>query len=1177
MKSSALARDYEVPKKPMFLLEGMEIVQSSDATAYVPNSVADSVMYGTNGHLGLRHRSEMETISFVTEVMMNGVYHVTSRESMVNCAALPSQKQTGASIGLIGLDFTVDGDSGTLSCIPERRLSLSDGSYRSVCKDVMSSDGGIMFDTHYTRAVATDEPSLWAAEVIYSNFRLEPPNMQEYDLVSDGMAGYSNSMDNSAALRWGPHSPHLGSSGEMVGNPMRPLRYKLSAVATFIVDLTDWEVMKAAQMDDVWQRSLTSNVMLNTTTSVTCTIEYPNAPPSHIIPDVEVNSCFEQMDYPQSPFAYNQYGHTIYSQEDNNNGYALSHELSSNGNRAKPTPLLHAAVPPLVTNDINSGKKQFLIKKTFTFSMVSTEPIPTQVVLSFKARHVKSGPAPAIPFPLITEVIDRRRQSLEEFWNNFQVDMQLQDELTPDRTKLALLYNAFRLYSLGSHLQQGMTASGCSSSGEGLLYQLSDYLFYVLYYCLTQPCCALDLLKSLYKILPVCRQNAEDLCLQHGAIYPMSTIKGTNCRHYSNSNNARFQVNSEIGLMVKYYLAAVDNIPVEDRLMLLELLLETARVWLPLGEWHDDKSVFRLDNIAGADEYNSSVSGNFYVHLSAKHHLRSAVEIVAQQDQIVGAYLVDALLNRIGMDRAELETMKQAAEAISVKRDERLDVYMVHDYFDKLEPWVGGAKHPLNLNYHPLAIYRRKVVEVPEVLLGMFVHDYEFDAVDFEKNYMYYRPLCTLDSPISIGVLALAQCRARREFSQPMPYLRSLANFDLDNIVYTAEEGLHCGAMVMSLGTLILGLGGVSIGSGDLRLSPFLPASVTRYCFTICWKGSTMQVSMDTEKLTYELVSGDSIRFIHGTDRHRIHLHTGFSRVEAKQRVSIPRISASRFTHFDGAVFLSDCLFHNLYEYNYVSWYRVLETLFDTYRNLQNRRIPPLNPEEFIEYVVYQKEKHEIAFSGIHNILLSRGINLELGTPDDAEIVETRYGLANAKVADMGELLEQNPPKMCVEMFQLMRRLLEGGVAMAVVTYSRSLKQLLMYSEEMRSLFMAYIDGEEAHDRHILARPHLDLYLRAAEKIHVHPSRCLVFSHHLDRDFEAENLAQFHMFLDLEDPFVSSRVPLRPYPTLDEKLIASLKRENPVVRRLHINNVPTTGDQLEDLLEGYNTRPNSEN
>lgn len=1240
MYNPLLAKDYEVPKKSMFRLEGMDLVQNRDATAYISNSVTDSVMYGTNGNLGLRHRSEIETIGFRTGVMLSGVYHTRPRESMIRCTALPTEYHTGASICFVDLDCRIDGESGTLSSVPARRMGLEDAAYHSHCEDVMSSDGQVMFDAHYTRAVSCTDLSAWGAEATYNNFRV----------VSDRASGSDRGTavgDESLGNQWsgyGHLNPSLDSNdyrvtgGPVTPHPYSPESWRMEFVVTFAVDLDDWEVLKADQMDEVWQRSLTSNILVNSNTDVSLTVHYTggaenamdtyansnvssNGPMSlatmssapilaptatggaagsttsggggpysrRLVPEVTIIKCDEDADLVASPLSIHRYGNPSpfladarYGDVPGDDTAGASSGRGGDNSRSNGSAMDGAAYGDRYTTFSQSGPgsptranatRRFLIRKSFVYTLTQ-DTVPKSFVLTFKGRHTAGNnngtPIPRAVFPAISDMIAERRKSLEAFWKTHQLDLQLQEELIPNRTKLALMYNAFVLFNVHYGLEGGLSRSGCSCPGDALQCDLGQYVHHGIYYVLTDPPSCLVLLKFLYSLLPQARVNARQLSIPQGAMYPECTITGVNTKFYTNIMDARFHINADVGFLIHLYNFAVESITREDRRMLLEMMLETARIWISLGDWRKDKTEFLLDNLAGPDEYNANGNSNFYILLSAKKHMERAVAMVDTEERILGVDDVSRLLARISMTREELLSMKAAAAAIVLKRSEDVGAYMVHENFDTLTPWDGGerAKHPLSLNYHPLAIFRQKVVDIPEVLLGMIMHESTFDSEDFERNLAYYAPLCTLDTPESMSVLATALCRARANFAQPIPLLRSLLHLDLDNITYLAEEGLHFGAMSSGMLAFLLGIGGVSFHSQCLRMNPLLPAGVNRYCFTVCWRGAVLKTTLDTNTISYELISGDSIRFIHGTGMNRIHLHTGFRRCEATRALSIPRRNFTQAGQFDGAIFLSDCLFENLLEYSYVSWYRTLEPLFENYRMLHQRLIPPLTPEEFIAKVVYQTEAQEIAFSGIHNVLLDRGVNLDLGTPDDAEIVETRYGLANAKVAEMAELLIQRPPPVNPDLFNLIRGLAHSGVACAIVTYSRSLKQLMQHSAELSDFFVARIDGEEAHDRSIKGRPHLDLYLKAAEKIHVEPSRCITVAHHLDKNFTAEQFAGFRMFLDIDDPFVSSRVPPAPYPSLDAEASALLKRDNPVVCRLALNKIPRTIDELEDIIEG---------
>lgn len=1040
-KRSLLARDYETIKRPLFLLNDWDIVQGTDAATYVSSSVTDGVMYGTNGCVGVRHLGESETIGFETVVFLNGVYHSVPLDTHICSEALPDEMQVGASICGVNLDCLIDGDSGTLRAMPRRKLNLRTGTFSAECHGVMSGDGGLMFDGFYRRVVSMKELDLWGADSVYSGFSFgSSPTGPHFD----DLCTFSRTKDTLSQV--------------CSNNSFRA--YTVEFLVTLTVDLKRWTIVRGDSTDEIVLRSRSSGMLVTTLTQSTCIVNYGTGSlkilPEHRVS--EAGDCSISQIY--QPFRTPVGSASCASDTESDSGL---------GNRVMSFPA-------------SSRNKRVAFKKRFVLNITS-DTLPVSVTLSFLARHHIDSVPSICTFPSIPDIIEDQRVILDRFWDRFHIDFQPQDELTPNRSRLSLLYNGFRLFCVSHNLGRGLPRGGCSATKKSLLYDLQQYIYHGMFYTLTSPPHALALLRSLYALLPQARKNAHRFSLKHGAVFPRSTINGTECRYYNTVNHARLHVNAEIGYVIRLYFNAVEDIDHKDRLWLLELLLETARVWPQLGEWVESEGVFRLDNIAGPDEYNGSAAGNFYIHLSAKMHLRHTLALYEQQRSVIGEEEMMRMLEHIDMDKAELDTFQATSDGIVIRRNDHLGVYMVHDHFHTLVEWKGERpKHPLSMNYHPLAIFRHMLVDIPEVLLGMLLYQDEFEKRDFARSLAYYEPLCTYDSPESLAIVSAVDFKANGLFSHAMPLLRSLMSLDLDNIIYTADEGLDFGAMSASWLAIVGGIGGLKLDNYNLCLDPCFPAGLNIVKFTICWRGATLLTTVDKDQITYELIAGDSIRFVHGNG-YRICLQTGFRRCTSKRQVSIPRLLSCTEGEFDGAVFLCETLFDNIMDINYMAWYKTLESFFENYRALHLREVPSLTAEEYLAKVIYQAERREIAFSGIHNVLLHRGIDLELGTPDDAEIVETRYGLANAKVAEMAEIMLRETPQMNAQFRALLRNLVNSRIALAVVTYSRSLKALMSYSPDVVPLFHACIDGEEAHDRHIKSRPHVDIFLRAAEKI----------------------------------------------------------------------------------------------
>ena len=63
----------------------------------------------------------------------------------------------------------------------------------------------------------------------------------------------------------------------------------------------------------------------------------------------------------------------------------------------------------------------------------------------------------------------------------------------------------------------------------------------------------------------------------------------------------------------------------------IELLVETARLWMSLG-YFDADGEFRIDGVTGPDEYSAIADNNVYTNLMAKRNLLAAVAVLQGSD-----------------------------------------------------------------------------------------------------------------------------------------------------------------------------------------------------------------------------------------------------------------------------------------------------------------------------------------------------------------------------------------------------------------------------------------------------------------------------------------------------------------------------------------------------------------
>jgi beta-phosphoglucomutase-like phosphatase (HAD superfamily) len=872
-------------------------------------------------------------------------------------------------------------------------------------------------------------------------------------------------------------------------------------------------------------------------------------------------------------------------------------------------------------------------------------------------------------------LLAQQRKLLNEFWDSFDMSVSEDDEavtLSPSdiasptatsasqtpqtplpsdpesstgRLTASLRYAAFTSFCTGAGAHHGVAANALSSPGIAMQLNLQHYLYHGMFYIFNAPRAAQRLMRHLVEMLPHARAHARRMSLTKGALFPHSTISGEECGSYFLTKSPRFHINADLAYIVFLYLEGVgDIIEQQERLDLLELLIEMGRVWLEIGEWQEHHTAFRIDEVSGPDEYGGLVDGNFYTFLAVKKQLNQTTQLVRRLLRNSGATLEDFacvressaffedtttltntatmvsnaaavplcshclhaanvsggvfgtggggtastfptpkqvrdVLDRVDMSDEELVEMQRAADAIVLARDDRTGVYFAHEHFDTLKTWTGGdLSYPLYLNYHPLVVYRHKLCEIPEVLLGMLIYPSGFEQTDIQRNLMYYEPLCTHDTPESLGVIAATRFRAFGDTGKGLGPLAALAQLDLDNITYTAEEGLHLSAMTSSWMAVVFGIGGLRVVDGSLHMSPSLPVGVDHAQFTVQWRGAVVRVAISSKEVIYELLRGASFRLIHHQDT-RVHLHEARANVfPAQRQVVIPRTLTQQMTaHFDGVIFSIESLVENLLDINFEAWSRVLNVYFEEESHARGIRIEPFTIAEYIQVMVYQEETGSANFSGLQKVLASRDIILDLGSASDMELVVTRYGLANAKVEELRELLRQRELRLVPGVLDLLMDLKSLGLRIALVSYTRSMYDALhQLPHAVSELFTTMIDGTEAREKRLRGRPHTDLFLRAAKKMHVPPERCIVCATQLDRGYKVTDLKEFLMFLDVEEPRTSELRLQSSGSTLlsssSRVEAASSQGSSHYVMRIGRGQMPRSTAELEDAILAASTR-----
>jgi len=465
------------------------------------------------------------------------------------------------------------------------------------------------------------------------------------------------------------------------------------------------------------------------------------------------------------------------------------------------------------------------------------------------------------------EIVSLQADYLRTFWAG--ADILIQGDPTMEE---GLRFNLFHLLqSAGRDGRTSIAAKGLSGEGYEGHYFWDTEIYALPFFDYEAPAIARSLVRYRIGILEKARERARELSLP-GALFPWRTINGEETSAYYPAGTAQFHIDADIAYALVRYSEATG-----DKSILLEggaeLLFETARLWMGLGFFNPRKDgKFCIPCVTGPDEYTALVDNNAYTNLMAEFNLRYAWKTAMElQDQHPEVF--KALAERIGLSPSEIDEWRRAADSMYIPFDKETGVVPQDDQFMDRPVWnlaeTPREQFPLLLHYHPLMIYRRRVLKQPDTVLAMFLRHERFSLAEKMRNFRFYEPLTTGDSSLShcIQSVAAAECG---ETEKAYEYFAKTARMDLDDVHGNSRDGVHIAAMAGSWISVVYGFAGMREDKGCLSFSPKLPTIWKRLAFSIAWHGSRIRCDYTAETSTYSLVWGTEIDIEHEGKRYRL-------------------------------------------------------------------------------------------------------------------------------------------------------------------------------------------------------------------------------------------------------------------------------------------------------------------
>jgi alpha,alpha-trehalose phosphorylase len=224
------------------------------------------------------------------------------------------------------------------------------------------------------------------------------------------------------------------------------------------------------------------------------------------------------------------------------------------------------------------------------------------------------------------------------------------------------------------------------------------------------------------------------------------------------------------------------------------------------------------------------------------------------------------LVHELDLKESEAEEWMKAASAMYIPHDEELGIHPQDDRFLDKKTWdfenTPKDRYPLLLNYHPLVIYRYKVIKQADIVLAMFLLGDAFTAEEKKRNFDYYDPLTTGDSSLSVGI----QCIIAHEIGyirKALEYALYSVLMDLADIGGNVSHGVHVASMGATWMVMTYGFAGMRDYGGRISFNPRLHENHHRLRFPLLIRGCSLDVDISRESATYTLKAGDALTIFH--------------------------------------------------------------------------------------------------------------------------------------------------------------------------------------------------------------------------------------------------------------------------------------------------------------------------
>ncbi|MGA2832259.1 MAG: HAD-IA family hydrolase [Terracidiphilus sp.] len=190
--------------------------------------------------------------------------------------------------------------------------------------------------------------------------------------------------------------------------------------------------------------------------------------------------------------------------------------------------------------------------------------------------------------------------------------------------------------------------------------------------------------------------------------------------------------------------------------------------------------------------------------------------------------------------------------------------------------------------------------------------------------------------------------------------------------------------------------------------------------------------------------------------------------------------------NFDGAVFDMDGVITKTAVVHSSAWKDTFDEYLHSREAERKEPFSEFTPDDYLTFVDGRPR-----YKGVESFLLSRGIVIPYGGPNDEPETETVCGLGNRKNDLFNAKLENEGVPVFESTVQLVKQLLLNGIRVGVATSSKNCARVLEKAG-IADLFETRVDGVLSAVLGLHGKPEPDIFTKACDNLGVKYSRAMI-------------------------------------------------------------------------------------